>query len=102
MKKLVALLMAGVMVFGFAACGNKDNNDGGNQGNEQNNEVKVDVADATELFNKGRSCDLLLLERDHGTVPSVPTGTSLYPSRARGAAPPLTNPRLRAPATNQF
>ena len=52
MKKLVALLMAGVMVFGFAACGgNKDN--GENQGNEQQNEeVKVDVADATELFNK--------------------------------------------------
>ena len=41
--------MAGVMVFGFAACGNKNND--GNQGNEQN-EVKVDVADATELFDK--------------------------------------------------
>ena len=49
MKKLVALLMAGVMVFGFAACGNKGNEE--NQGNEQN-EVKVDVADATELFDK--------------------------------------------------
>ena len=49
MKKLVALLMAGVMVFGFAACGNKNNDE--NQGNEQN-EVKVDVADATELFDK--------------------------------------------------
>lgn len=53
MKKLVALLMAGVMVFGFAACGgNKDN--GEDKGNSQNQEetVKVDVADATELFDK--------------------------------------------------
>lgn len=32
---------------------------------------------ATELFNKGRSYDLLLLERDHGTVPSVLTESSL-------------------------
>ena len=50
MKKLVALLMAGVMVFGFAACGNKSNEGQGNE--QQNNEVKVEVADATELFDK--------------------------------------------------
>ncbi len=56
MKKLVALLMTGVMVFGFAACGsNKDNGEdkNNNTNNEQQNEeVKVDVADATELFEK--------------------------------------------------
>ena len=42
--------MAGVMVFGFAACGNKNNEGTNNEGT--NNEVKVDVADATELFDK--------------------------------------------------
>ncbi len=52
MKKLVALLMAGVMVFGFAACGgNKDNGEDKNN-EQQQEEVKVDVADATELFDK--------------------------------------------------
>lgn len=51
MKKLVALLMAGVMVFGFAACGNKDN-EGGKENQGQEETVKVDVADATELFDK--------------------------------------------------
>ncbi len=55
MKKLVALLMAGVMAFGFAACGaNKDNGEDKNNTNneQQKEEVKVDVADATELFDK--------------------------------------------------
>lgn len=43
-KKLVALLLAGAMVFGCVACGNN--------ASEQETENKVEIADATELLTK--------------------------------------------------
>ena len=48
MKKLVALLRATAMMFTCVACGG--NAEGGNT--EENNEVKVEIADAEELLTK--------------------------------------------------
>ena len=47
MKKLVALLLATAMMFTCVACGG--NAEGGNT---EGNNVKVEIADATELFTK--------------------------------------------------
>lgn len=53
MKKLMALLLVGVLSIGCAACGTeKDNQEINNENNKENETVKVDVADTTDLLAK--------------------------------------------------
>ena len=96
MKKLTALLLAGVLTFGCVACGNTNSGTGNNKPNTESNsqqEVsKVEIKDATELltkvwdeYNKKASEDLQLFVGGGNPETMVENNAGKFDSKIEGA-----------------
>ena len=59
MKKLLALILAGLMIFAFAACGEKDDTNKGNNGNETVAETKDEANETPKLEGVEAPVDIL-------------------------------------------